>query len=162
MFNGNRTTTGRVLRHSSGGQSSAPRCEESGLMPQKSMWGLWEAKGDGAVFQCQLPLGQHSSTHPSSGASTRGCSTKALSLTTRTLQNQTGSQVSAAMQMRSALFSDFTQCRMLTPYRRWPGWPLKMGLIGWTETSVENYHSTLRKILEDCWSQNMMGHTRMT
>ena len=30
-------------------------------------------------------------------------------LTTITQQNQTGSQASAAMQMRSALFSDFTQ-----------------------------------------------------
>jgi hypothetical protein len=48
-FNGNRTTPGRGLRQSPGGQSSTSRCEGSGLMPGKSMWGsavdkrLWDS-----------------------------------------------------------------------------------------------------------------------
>jgi len=49
-----------------------------GLIQGKSMWGLWYLKGDGAVLLCQLQLGQCSYTHPSSGAITRGYTTKVL------------------------------------------------------------------------------------
>jgi hypothetical protein len=58
--------------------------------------------------------------------------------------------------LRSALFGDFTQRRVVVSYRRfgktyrshskWPNSPVKIGQIGCPETSVRNYHSTLRKI----------------
>ena len=28
----------------------------------------------------------------------------------------------------------------------WTAWPLRIGRLGWTETSVRNYHSTLRRV----------------
>ena len=51
--------------------------------------------------------------------------------------------------MRSALFWNFTHRRFVVSYRHhssWTAWPLKMGPLGSPETSVRNYHSTLRKI----------------
>ena len=59
-------------------------------------------------------------------------------------------QAAAAVYMRSELFCDFTQRRMVVSYRRfgttYRSHPLKMGPIGRPETSVRNYHSTLHKI----------------
>jgi hypothetical protein len=72
--------------------------------------------------------------------------------------------------IRSALFWDITQRRVIILYRRdgttnrfqlqgcrsprielssWTSWPLKMGPIGCLETSVQNCHSTLRNIPEE-------------
>ena len=55
--------------------------------------------------------------------------------------------------LRTALFLDCTQRSMVVPYylegSNGPGldcWHLKMVLVGCPETSVRNYHSTLRKI----------------
>ena len=78
----------------------------------------------------------------------------------------------------SALFWDITQRRVIILYRHfgttcrsrlqesrntrrfgfgvlscWTFWPLKRGLIGCPETSVQNYHSTLRNIPEERRSQ---------
>jgi hypothetical protein len=75
-------------------------------------------------------------------------------------------QVSEAMQTIPAFFCDITRHRVLIPYRRFgttyrsyirksrssritSSWPLKIGLIGYPETSVWNYPSTLRHISED-------------
>jgi hypothetical protein len=76
--------------------------------------------------------------------------------------------------LRSALFWDITQCRMLVSYRcfgatyrsylqgsssskrmrsSWTAWPLKMGPIGCPEMSTRNYHFTLRKISKECRSR---------
>jgi hypothetical protein len=58
-------------------------------------------------------------------------------------------RASATIQMRPALFWDITQ--------RWvvilTSWPLKMGPICCPETSVQNYHSTVRNIPEERRSQ---------
>ena len=71
--------------------------------------------------------------------------------------------------LRSALFRDFTQRRVVIPCRRfgktyrshlqgtrsprrissWTYWPMKMGSISCPETSVRNYHFTLCKIPEE-------------
>ena len=54
--------------------------------------------------------------------------------------------------MISAFILDVTQRyrRFGTTYRSsWAAWPLKMGLIGSSETSVTNYQSALRKIPEE-------------
>lgn len=63
--------------------------------------------------------------------------------------------------MRSALCWDFMQRKVVTPYRRFgttypsylqgptvqeAAWSLKSSPIGYPETSVRDYHSTLRKI----------------
>jgi hypothetical protein len=66
-----------------------------------------------------------------------------------------------------ALFRDITQRRVAVLYRRFgttyqshlkgsrsprrkgTSWPLKMGLINCPETSLQNYHSPLRNILEE-------------
>ena len=74
---------------------------------------------------------------------------------------------SDAMYKRSAIIWDFTQCRVVIPYRRFgPTYPtynrgsassgnsittcrnlsVEMGLTGCPETSVRNYHSTPREI----------------
>ena len=74
--------------------------------------------------------------------------------------------------MRSTLFWDFTQHRVVYLYRHfgttylshlqgsrrrihfsWTSWPLKIALINCPETSTWNYHSILCKIPEDCRSQ---------
>jgi hypothetical protein len=47
------------------------------------------------------------------------------------------------MYMRSALFFDFTQRIMVDSYRRFG---TKYQSLGFPETSVESYHSTLLKI----------------
>jgi hypothetical protein len=72
-------------------------------------------------------------------------------------------QAPAAMYMRYALLWDTTQrwvvvlCRRFgTTYRSylqgsrssWTSWPLKIVPIGCSETSIQNYHSTLRNIPE--------------
>ena len=75
------------------------------------------------------------------------------------------------MPMRSALFWDFTPCRMVIPYWRRTtslphlqessiltffflnAWLLKIGRIGCPETSVRNYNSTLHKIPKERRSQ---------
>jgi hypothetical protein len=74
-------------------------------------------------------------------------------------------------QVRSPLFWDLTQRRMVFLYRRfgtsyspvfkgkqfrknWTVWPLKTGETGCPETSVLKYHSALRKIPEERWSDN--------
>jgi hypothetical protein len=62
------------------------------------------------------------------------------------------------MLMRSALFWDITQRRMVILYRRfgttYPSFLLlKLGPIGCPETSVKDYHSTLRNIPEERGSQ---------
>jgi hypothetical protein len=57
-----------------------------------------------------------------------------------------------AMLMRLALFWDITQRRVVILYRRFSSRPsssLKMGPIRCPETSVKNYHWTLRNIPED-------------
>ena len=41
----------------------------------------------------------------------------------------------------------------------WTSWPLKMGPIVCSETSVTNYHSTLRRIPEERRSQIKIGET---
>ena len=63
--------------------------------------------------------------------------------------------------MRSALFIDITQRRVVILYRRfgrthwshlkrsWNSWPFKMGPIRCPETSVWNYHSALRTIQQE-------------
>jgi hypothetical protein len=51
------------------------------------------------------------------------------------------------MLMRSALFWDITQCLVLILYRRFG--TLKIGPIGFPETSVKDYHSALRNIPEE-------------
>jgi hypothetical protein len=69
-------------------------------------------------------------------------------------------RASAATWRSSALFSDVTQRRVVIPYRRLgtnyrserTSWPLNMGPICCPETSVRNYHSTLRNIPEECRS----------
>jgi hypothetical protein len=84
-------------------------------------------------------------------------------------------QASAAMLMRSALFWDITQRRVVIPYRRLGttyrshlqgsrspsriassrnSWPFKMEPIRRTETSVKDNHSTLRNTSEECRSNN--------
>jgi len=47
--------------------------------------------------------------------------------------------------MRSALFWDVTQRRLIVIYRRF-GQPLNMGTIGCPETSLSHYQSTPRAI----------------
>ena len=67
----------------------------------------------------------------------------------RKIQNISWSQTSAAMLMSSALFWRITLRGMVILYRRfWTSWPLKMGPIGSSETSVKDYHSTLRNTSE--------------
>jgi hypothetical protein len=71
--------------------------------------------------------------------------------------------------MRSELFSDITQLRVVIMYRRfgttsrsplqrsrksWTYSPLKMGPRGCPETSAQNYHSALRNIREERRSQH--------
>jgi hypothetical protein len=53
--------------------------------------------------------------------------------------------------MRSALFCDVTQRRLVVIYRRCGTtyWSLKMGPIGCPAMSVTNYESTVRKITEE-------------
>jgi hypothetical protein len=51
------------------------------------------------------------------------------------------------MLVRSAFFWDITQRSVLVVYRRFG--PLMLGPIGCPATSVQNYHSTLRNILEE-------------
>jgi hypothetical protein len=68
--------------------------------------------------------------------------------------------------LRSSLFWDFTQRRLVVSYQNfgttyrshfhfkmknssWTTWPLKLGPIGCHETSVTNHQSTLRKIQEE-------------
>jgi len=49
--------------------------------------------------------------------------------------------------MRSALFWEFTYWEYYSKKNSsWNFWPLKFGPIAWPETSVQIYHSTLRKI----------------
>jgi hypothetical protein len=71
--------------------------------------------------------------------------------------------------MRTALFWDITQRRVVIVYRRvgttyrshlqgsLDSWPLKMGPIRYAETSVNNYHTTPRNIPEDCSSYQHRG-----
>ena len=51
-----------------------------------------------------------------------------------------------------------TKCVVVISYRRFgrKSWPLKMGPIGFTETSVRNYHYTLRSNTEQHSSQRML------
>ena len=75
----------------------------------------------------------------------------------------------ATWNLRSALFWDITQRWVVVLYRRfgtnylshlqgsWTSWPLKMGPIGFPETSVQNYHSTLCNIPEARRSQLLSG-----
>jgi hypothetical protein len=76
--------------------------------------------------------------------------------------------VSAAIQMRSALFWDIRQPTVSTfrdtpsaPFSRLKksknSWPLKMGPRGCTETSIWNYHSTMR----DVPGVSMNGYVKM-
>jgi len=70
--------------------------------------------------------------------------------------------------MKSALFWDITQHRVEIPYRRFGTtyrshlqgsrtlWPLKMRPTSSPETSVRNYHSTLRNIPEERLSQRLI------
>jgi hypothetical protein len=70
-------------------------------------------------------------------------------------------------QARSVFFRDISQRRVLIPYTRYgqptdpifkgQEIPLKMGPIICAETSVENYHSTLRNIPEECVSHLYHG-----
>jgi len=63
------------------------------------------------------------------------------------------------MQMRFALFWDITQ---LTVACRWDRYlPLKVGPTGLLETSVRNYHCTLRNIPEQRRSQDRKCEYRM-
>jgi len=68
--------------------------------------------------------------------------------------------------MRSAFLCGFTRPRVVIPHRRFgttywsrlqglssPAWPLNVGQIGSSEASVQNCHSTLRKITQDGRSQ---------
>ena len=69
----------------------------------------------------------------------------------------------------SAFFWDITQRWVVVVYRRfgttcrphlqgsWTSWPLKMGPIGCHETSVQNYHSALRNIPDECRSDLHCG-----
>jgi hypothetical protein len=77
-------------------------------------------------------------------------------------------QAPASMLIRSALFCGITQRRVVIFYRRFGttyqshiqgsrsriSWPLKMGLIRCAETSVKDYHSTLRHTSEERMSQH--------
>jgi hypothetical protein len=75
-------------------------------------------------------------------------------------------QASAVMLMRSALFWGITQRRVVILYRRfgttyrsnlegsWTSGPYKMGQIRCPETSVKDYHSTLRYTSEERTSQD--------
>jgi hypothetical protein len=63
-------------------------------------------------------------------------------------------QASASMLMRSTLFWDITQRRAVILYRRFgtkyrPRFQGSISLIGCPETSVKDYHSTLRNIPEE-------------
>jgi hypothetical protein len=77
---------------------------------------------------------------------------------------------------RSALFWDITQRRVAILYRRfgttcrshlqgsrslglWASWPLKMGPICCLETSVKDYHWTLRNIREERRSHQHRGRS---
>jgi hypothetical protein len=76
--------------------------------------------------------------------------------------------------LRSALFWDITQRMVVIPCWRFgrtgwyklqgsgnsrflDSWPLKMGPIGYPETSVRNYHHTLRNNQEECKSHLLHG-----
>jgi len=56
------------------------------------------------------------------------------------------------MYVKFSLFWEIAQRRAVIPYRRF-GTTLKMGPISCPETSVWNYHSMLRNILEKRRSQ---------
>jgi hypothetical protein len=79
-------------------------------------------------------------------------------------------QASAAILMKSALFWGVTQSQVVILYWRfrtmyrshlqvsksplhWTSWPFKMGPIRCTETSVQDYHSTLHNTPEERRSQ---------
>jgi hypothetical protein len=68
--------------------------------------------------------------------------------------------------LRSTLLWDITQRRVVILYRRfgskkiystWTSWSLKMGPIRWPETSVNDYHSTLRNTPEERRSHQHRG-----
>jgi len=59
--------------------------------------------------------------------------------------------------LRTALFWDIPQHILVIFSSSWIFWPLKMGPIGCPETSVRNYHDTLRCISEERKSHLLRG-----